>query len=445
MDNRRPYTAPQSTSPGVGAGARAPQLKPDTAGDVGGGSGENILAVGGGPNKVSNNSPWTWGTTMPAGASEVADGEHKPAATALAKAYADNALSPFKQQQEEWQQELTTLPRPVSSNNSRTTRWMASSVVVADEGDIDEVAGGGNTGAARATDNPAVQRAESDKVEVHGSHTTVAAAAAAHPTGASRPITTAMQARGAGSEIASGPKPMSAPSKMTTVNAVPHGVSPGTAATAVAVAASKVAWPLPLPLEGSQCMSLPARVLASTSSPGKIGGTTAEPKGATKPVTVETLEPSSYWWQQEETQDTARKPESAGMTSASTVTRDAAAASPAPLGRGGIERAGVHLEMAHILPGIVTTATAATPAENVGSAAAPGAVAKTALLERRTSSSSATCCSGFNESAWSAFSAASWCSSSFDGDETPCGAPAATVRSPASYFGGGTNGFEGSI
>ncbi|CAN0355421.1 unnamed protein product [Pylaiella littoralis] len=392
-DNRLAFTAPQSTSPAAGAGAGALQLTPASA------AGGNVCDVAGGgvdANPVPSRGSGTWTKTIMAAPPEAAGGEHNPTAAALAGANTDDALSSLKRQQEEWQQELTLLPRPVPSNTS----WMASSIVVADVDGIDVASGGGYAEDSRAMDAPpAVQPAEPDRSEANSSRTALEAAAAA----------------------ANNPTP------------------------------SKVVWPLPIPSQRTQCVSLPARALALTSSAAKIGEAAVDRKRTAARVAAETAESSSWRWQQEKTQQTASRPEPDGMTPASR-TGDVGRASAAPLGGGGFQRAGVSLDIAHVLPVFATNDTAA-PAEEVGPtaaapaaapAAAAGPVAKRALLEKR-SSSSATCHSGFSESAWSAFSAASWCSSSFDGDETPCGAPAATVRSPASYHGGAVEGFEDSI
>lgn len=71
-------------------------------------------------------------------------------------------------------------------------------------------------------------------------------------------------------------------------------------------------------------------------------------------------------------------------------------------------------------------------------AAAVGLPPSTRLPPASCASSSSAGCRSVQ--AMSAFSAASWCSSSFDGDNTRHGAPAVTVRSPASYFAGNCNG-----
>ncbi len=271
----------------------------------------------------------------------------------------------------------------------------------------------------------------------------------------------------------------------------PGDVSPaGTPAAAAeaAAAAARVVWPLPLrqsrapkPLkssgEGGQLriqpplppLPPPAPVMQQPSHlpAGKIesGGDLPEAEPAAAAAASQGI---SSWWGKQQQQPQQQQPQqppqpqrarvaSAAVAAAATLDSNiststaldskeasgetaakatAASAtgreighvySPGAARAGSARVVGAEVEIPH--PSSTAGATVTAPVGKAAmAAAAAAAAARKAPVCRRSSSSSA--------AAWSAFSAASWCSSSFsfDGNDAQCGAPAATVRSPESLF-----------
>lgn len=335
------------------------------------------------------------------------DRDDERTAAALAKAISANARLPWKgllPQQDRQQQNQWAKPPPgpaisssssSSSDNQTANRGMAAL--------LDAGAGGPGAGEARAGARgfgthdwkpPALHRRRS-----YGGTT-----AATEP----------KVVRRTGSEARSRPE-------LRGANSVPDGVSPTIAAAAAAAAASTVVWPGPLsspdpPPGGRRDLRDSGLMATRTTASAKVGVKPASASPA-KGETAGGKEAGSRWLRQPKMPPKAStndKPASAseGATKASTA---------ADGGRSFASPVEVELE----IPRVPATVTTVTDPEAAGAAAAAAAVAaKKAPLYRRSSS----------VAAWSAFSAASWCSSSFDGNETHCGAPAATVRSPASYF-----------
>ncbi|CAM9299466.1 unnamed protein product [Ectocarpus fasciculatus] len=203
------------------------------------------------------------------------------------------------------------------------------------------------------------------------------------------------------------------------------------AAAAAAAAAHTVVWPLPLnasgraspPPGGRRHARLSARSLASL--PSAAQGRT-EKKEARR-----TGSGSRRKWHHKKRAKRVTETQSGAPTTAASATVAPGGKPPSSFvwREVGLQGTGSNPEA----PDAPASAASASTTNEVGASAAE--TGKRPPLERRTSSS-ATSRSRYSAAAWSAFSAASWCSSSFDGNDNQRGAPAATVRSPASFLEG---------
>lgn len=216
--------------------------------------------------------------------------------------------------------------------------------------------------------------------------------------------------------------------------------SPGTAAAAVAVAAHTVLWPLalkdvsssdscsPSPHGGRRSLRFPGLRFASSSS------LTAAESAAEEKERGQGAAVVPGWARRQEErhkkQGEASRDGHEKLGPAAPVTPAIAAAAAAMRGAG----------LSTYLGGSVKVDIEAAKAARVAVTAAASTAGARLPLEVH-SSSSGTCRSGASGVARSAFSAASWYSSNFGGDDASRGgAPASTVRSPASYFDGNCNG-----
>ncbi|CAM9964955.1 unnamed protein product [Ectocarpus sp. 4 AP-2014] len=317
-------------------------------------------------------------STMPAAAPELAGGDREPgAAVATARLGIPDAVvtdAPWK-----WHQQpgLTKLQRPLPSTN--TNSWASSRLMKV----------------ALATD------ASSGSFSAVSSETTSSTSPERH-----------------------------AEAHKMMATETPDGVRIA-AAAAAAAAAHTVVWPLPLnassraspPSGGKRYARLSARTLASSPSAAKVRAETKEAR--------RTGSGSRRKWHHKKRAKKVTETESEALTTAASATAASGGRPPSSLlwREVGLQGTGLHPEA----PDAPASAASASTTNGVGAQAAE--TGKRPPLERRTSSS-ATSRSRYSAAAWSAFSAASWCSSSFDGNDNQRGAPAATVRSPTSFYEG---------
>lgn len=339
------------------------------------------------------------------------------------------ALSPWKWQGREKQgQEQQVLPRPHptnSNNNRRRPRGFNSGGTADGDGHAGREGARGGRGEARGVGTPASRTTEPHEITAAERDSEINAAGAA--------VAAALASSDAAISVGRRSSAVSRASLAGSVSDASEGVSPGAAAAAAVAAAHMVLWPLPLKdisSSDSASTALPNRRrrprfggLRSSSSSSSAAPSVPEEKQRGSGAVAA----GPGWLRWQDGSNTTKEEATDGDEKTDPL-RAAPVAIAAAAREGG-------LSSCFSGPATVDVG-AALAAKAAGVAAAGSTAGAMAPLERR-SSSSGTSRSGVSRVAWSAFSAASWCSSSFGGEENlKEGAPSSTVRSPASYFAG---------